>query len=443
MKKNKLIFCALCLLLYLQSNAQSNLLQSGPMLGYSEMKEVLLWVQTTESAEVQFSYYAKNKSAAIDIRYTEKVVTQADKAFTAKLIADEVEPGLTYSYDLMINGKKVNLDYPTEFRTQPLWQWRTDPPAFTVATGSCTYINETIYDRPGDPYGGEYKIFRSINDKSPDAMIWLGDNTYLREVDWFTMTGIQHRYTHSRSIEALQPLLAKTHHYAIWDDHDFGPNDSDRSFIHKDKTLQTFEDFWGNPSFGLPGQEGITSFFQYHDVDFFLLDNRYFRSPNHRRTGEPTILGEVQLEWLIDALAASRAPFKMVCIGGQVLNTEAAYENYANHHWKEREYLLQQIEAEGIKNVIFLTGDRHHTELSQYTNASGNTIYDLTTSPLTSGFGGPRDEEVNAHRVEGTLVRQRNFGLLEFSGPRTERQLKMAVYDNEGQELWSKIIQSE
>jgi alkaline phosphatase D len=293
------------------------------------------------------------------------------------------------------------------------------------------------------PYGGEYKIFRSINDKSPDAMIWLGDNTYLREVDWFTMTGIQHRYTHSRSIEALQPLLAKTHHYAIWDDHDFGPNDSDRSFIHKDKTLQTFEDFWGNPSFGLPGQEGITTFFQYHDIDFFLLDNRYFRSPNHRKTGEPTILGEAQLEWLIDALAASRAPFKMICIGGQVLNTAAAYENYANHHWKEREYLLQQIEAEGIKNVIFLTGDRHHTELSQYTNASGNTIYDLTTSPLTSGFGGPRDEEVNAHRVEGTLVRQRNFGLLEFSGPRTERQLKMAVYDNEGQELWSKIIQSE
>jgi hypothetical protein len=27
-------------------HAQSSLLQSGPMLGYSEMREVLLWVQT-------------------------------------------------------------------------------------------------------------------------------------------------------------------------------------------------------------------------------------------------------------------------------------------------------------------------------------------------------------------------------------------------------------
>jgi len=274
-------------------------------------------------------------------------------------------------------------------------------------------------------------------------MLWLGDNVYLREADWYTTTGIQHRYTHTRSLPELQPLLASTHHYAIWDDHDFGPNDSDRSFIHKEKTASTFQQFWGNPTFGLPGQPGITTFFQFQDIDFFLLDNRYFRSPNYRRTGEATILGKGQLQWLIDALAASRAPFKVVCIGGQVLNTYAGYENYANHHAEERAYLLKQIELEGIKNVIFLTGDRHHTELSRYTNSEDNTVYDLTTSPLTAGFGGPGDEEVNELQVEGTLVRQRNFGLLEFSGPRDARQLKMTVCDTAGKELWSKVIVAE
>ncbi|MCG8328479.1 MAG: alkaline phosphatase family protein [Chitinophagales bacterium] len=438
-------FSLLCLLIgiAIQASAQSELLQSGPMLGYSEMKEVLLWVQTTESANVQFAYWPEGESAK-KANLTDAVKTTASNAFTAKLIANQVEPGMTYDYELRINGKAVKLDYATQFKTQPLWQYRVDPPPFSMAIGSCSYINEEEYDRPGRPYGGQYEIFTSIHKKQPDAMLWLGDNFYLREADWYTMTGIQHRYTHTRSLPELQPLLASTHHYAIWDDHDFGPNDSNRSFIHKDKTLVAFEDFWGNPTFGLPDMEGgITTFFQYHDIDFFLLDNRYFRSPNYRESGERTILGEEQLEWLIDALSTSRANFKMVCIGGQVLNTYAGYENYANHHAAERAYLLEQIEAEGIRNVIFLTGDRHHTELSQYTNAQGNIIYDLTVSPLTAGFGGPSDEEVNRLREEGTLVRQRNFGLLEFSGPRQERQLKMTVCDTEGKELWSKTIISE
>ena len=178
-------------------------------------------------------------------------------------------------------------------------------------------------------------------------------------------------------------------------------------------------------------------------LTFFLLDNRYHRSPNHRKTGARTILGEEQLQWLIDALSSSRAPFKMVCIGGQVLNTAGVYENYANHHWEERALLLNLIEAEGIKNVVFLTGDRHHTELSKYVNAKGNAIYDLTISPLTSGTGGPRDSEINDLRVDGTVVSQRNFGTLEFSGERTARELKMTVFDSAGQELWTKTIKAE
>jgi alkaline phosphatase D len=310
-----------------------------------------------------------------------------------------------------------------------------------VALGSCSYINEPVYDRPNNPYGGDYQIFTNIHAKNPDAMLWLGDNLYLREADWYSRTGIMKRYTHSRSVAELQPLLASTHHYAIWDDHDFGPNDSDRSFIHKDKTLEAFRLFWGNPSVGLPHAEGgITSAFQWADMDFFLMDNRYFRTPNRRTTGEAVYFGETQLEWLIDALVASSAPFKFVATGGQVLNTEPVYENYARLAPEERAYLLGRIQEENIKGVIFLTGDRHHTEMSKYVNARGNAVYDLTISPLTSGAGSNRDDEHNLLREEGTLVLQRNFGLLSFSGPREERSLLIQVFDTEGEELWQRTI---
>jgi alkaline phosphatase D len=422
-------------------SAQQSLLQSGPMLGYSDMREVMLWVQTKASADVQFAYWPSDDIA--DKHLTETYQTTKAEAFTAKLIADEVEPSTAYTYELRINGKPVKLPYSTTFQTQELWQWRTDPPTFTMAVGSCNYIGEPAYDRPGDSYGSNYEIFTAIHEKQPDAMLWLGDNTYLREADWNSQTGIFKRYTHTRSLAEMQPLLASTHHYAIWDDHDYGPNDSDRSYIHKDKTLLAFNRFWGNPTFGVNRQAGITTAFQWADIDFFLLDNRYFRSPNDRVTGEATILGKEQLEWLIDALAASKAPFKMVANGGQVLNTAPVFENYSRLAPEERAYLLQRIAEENITGVIFLTGDRHHTEFSSYTNINGHMVYDLTVSPLTSGTGSSRDNEFNQFRDEGTLLLQRNFGMLTFSGPRTERELLIQIFDVKGEMLWERKIEQE
>jgi alkaline phosphatase D len=107
----------------------------------------------------------------------------------------------------------------------------------------------------------------------------------------------------------------------------------------------------------------------------------------------------------------------------------------------ERDYLLRQIEREGIKNVIFLTGDRHHTELSAMVNAAGNTVYDFTVSPLTSGAHDT--DEPNLYRVPGTMVTERNFGIMEISGPRKERQLIFKIFDVNGELLWSESIKAE
>ena len=64
----------------------------------------------------------------------------------------------------------------------------------------------------------------------------------------------------------MQPLLASASNYAIWDDHDFGPNDSDGSYTGKELTLEAFRMFWGNPGYGVPGVEGITTTFVWGDV---------------------------------------------------------------------------------------------------------------------------------------------------------------------------------
>lgn len=419
--------------------SQNILLQSGPMVGYCEMTEAVIWLQTKENVPVKIEYFAVDNPT--QIFFSDNYNSSKDVAFTYHIILDKLVPGKKYKYNVYTNNKKVVLPYETSFSSKKLWQWREDAPDFTIAFGSCMYINETELDRPGKPYGSGYSIFESISMKNPDIMIWGGDNTYLREADWDSKTGIYHRNTHSRSIKEIQPLLAKTQNFAIWDDHDYGPNDSDRSFYNKYITQKAFKDFWANKSYGIGSNqnEGVFSTFNWGDAQFFLIDDRFFRSPQDRITGDKTMLGSTQFEWLIDALSSSISSFKIIVIGGQVLNSVPDAENYG-HYPEEKEKLLKEIYNNKIKGVLFLTGDRHFAELSMLTRGGTYPIYDWTVSPLTAGVVSGKGVENNKYKVAGSDFAQHNFGLISFSGNKANRQLKLSLFDTNGNELWNKVI---
>lgn len=411
--------------------AQNNLLQSGPMLGYSDYREVLLWVQTTQAAEVHYEYWAKGSTQK---QTTPKVTTNASNAFIAKVLAQNLTYGTTYEYALFINDKKVELNRTLEFQSQVNWPYRQDPPEINFATGSCAYINEEQDDRKGKPYGGGYEIFETIHQQNPDFMVWLGDNTYYRVPDWTTRTGMLHRNTHTRSLPELQNLLSSTHNYAIWDDHDYGPNDSDRGFAMKTTSQEVFELFWGNQNSNVTGEGGITNMFVWGDCAFYMLDNRFHRSPNKRTTGEREYLGDTQIEWLIDNLKHSQAPFKFVAIGGQTINSAAIYENYATYA-EERQKLLDLIAAEKIEGVIFLSGDRHHSELSAMPREGAYDLLDFTVSPLTSGTHANKDEG-NIYQVKNSLIVERNFALFNVSGTFRDRTLTVTYMNAQGEKLY-------
>jgi len=421
----------------LKAQVQVSPIQAGPMLGYSEMREVLLWVQTKQTAKVKFMYWEQGNTT--QKMSTDEVTTQKNTAFVARLIADQVQPSKKYDYEVWIDGKKVNVSYPLSFQSQTLWQWRTDPPNFKFAFGSCAFINDPPYDRPS-AYGEGYEVFTSINALKPDFMVWGGDNIYLREPDWNTRTGILYRNTHTRSLPQLQPLLASTHHYAIWDDHDFGPNDSDRGFSLKNMTSEAFRLFWGNPNYIFEG--ACTGTFEWGDAQFFLLDDRWFRAPNDRND-DRTYFGKAQIQWLIDALVFSKANFKFIVTGGQIINAASVYENYAIFA-EERAYLLRRITDEKIPGVIFLTGDRHHTVLHRLNRFDTYPLYDFTVSPLTSGPGKPSDKEKKTDTfVEGTATESiRNFSTFEITGKATDRVLKVTIFDTKGTSQWTREIKA-
>ncbi len=417
------------------------LLRAGPMVGPATLRATVIWVQTWEPAAVQIMYREAGLPEDSSFVETPVFYTFGEEDFIAHIPITHLEPGKTYEYKLVLNDTIVELPYPLRFTTQPLWQWRTDPPTFTVAVGSCLYVNDPLYDRPGEPYGGHYEILTHIAERNPDLMIWLGDNTYLREADFDSPAMMAYRYAHTRQLPELQPLLARVHHYAIWDDHDFGPNDSDRGYVFKGASLFLFQRYWANPTYGMPGVPGVFTKFTWGDVDFFLLDDRYYRSPNRAPVDSTkTMLGEKQLQWLIDALTYSRAPFKIIANGNQVLNAYTRFESMASMFPADKEKLLKAIVERGIEGVIFLTGDRHQTELLKLQPEGFYPIYEYTNSPLTSGPSTGKEE--NPLRVPGTLVQERNFGLMTFSGPRTDRELKITTINAEGKVLWEYTIRA-
>ncbi|MGL4632819.1 MAG: alkaline phosphatase D family protein [Leadbetterella sp.] len=434
MLKN-VFFTILMLILTISSFAQ---LKSGPMLGYSEMREVLIWIQTQKADKVKIGYWdIENPKVKF---FTDEVLTTKDKSFSSKIIADQVLPSKKYGYEIYINGKLQIFSYPLLFQTQTLWQFRTDPPPFSFAFGSCVYVNEERFDRPGSPYGKDVSVFTEIAKQKPNFMLWGGDNVYLREADWLTKTGIYHRYTHTRSLPEMQALLASTHNYAVWDDHDFGANNSNRTWPTKDITLAAFKDFWGNLTYAFPN-EAITGTFAWEDCQFFLMDDSWYRAPNEMVDSTRDYFGEKQLNWLIEALKSSNAPFKFVVNGGQIINPARIFENMSNYA-VERRKLLDKIEENKISGVLFLTGDRHHTVIHKLDRENNYPLHDITVSPLTSGAAKLLAEEYSSKTVipEKYVTDTQSFSLFEITGKRTDRQLKINIYNAKGEKLWDYSI---
>jgi len=427
----RIIYTTTLILAFLSAYSQADMVLSGPVLGYAEMKEALIWLQLKSPGKVQIAYWPEDQKE--NRKLSDPVSTSNNTGNTAKLYLRDLEPGTVYQYEVLVNGELESFPFDLNLDTEPLWDYRTEPPAFEIAMGSCLYINEAEYDRPGKPYGGDYQILEAIHDKGPDAMLWLGDNIYLREADFYSRSGYLHRYTHTRSLEELQALMASCNNYAIWDDHDFGPNDASGSWIHRDMALEMFKLFWPNPSFGYRDLPCTFSAFNYRDCDFVMMDNRYYRTEMSEKHPEQ-IFGKEQIDRMIDLLKQSRAPFKFVLTGGQIINSAQVYENHSNYE-AERDYILRRIEEEGLRNVIFINGDRHHSEVSALTLPNGNKVYEITVSPLTSGAA-HKVTETNLNRIEGSLIQQRNFAIMKVSGPRKSRALELQYYDSEGQLIY-------
>jgi len=400
---------------------------SGPMLGPVELRDAKIWLEVSpEVKSVSIDYNRKGLSAAKTITYKGALGNDFNPlCFTIGGLAFNT----TYEYRIWINGKPALSR--GEFTTKDLWQWRKPPPEFSFLTGSCSFFNEPIYDRPGIPYGKDSSIFQPMSKEKAAFMLWLGDAWYTREVDYYSDWGLWYRASHDRATPVIQPFLKAMPQVAIWDDHDYGPNDIGKNYILKETSRKVFNSYFCNPSSGENGQ-GTYTMMNWGDVDLFMTDDRWWRSADQIKDtidGKPNpdkrMLGKEQMEWLKNSLLYSQATFKIIAVGSQVLNPVSPFDTWWNFP-AEYDELMNFLREYKINGVVFLTGDRHHSEIIKVNRPGTYSLFDITVSPLTSGthkFGGPEKE--NPFRVLG-LDEKQNYARFSFSGPRGSR--KMTVY---------------
>lgn len=413
---------------------QASRLLWGPVVGHAAHREV------------QFSFGFSDEISEADLKELKVTVKPPVSNLTwrripttektlLKISVENLQPGTTYTFSMTLKDKKL-LEEVT-LKTAPVYAgWmNSDPPDFTFLAGSCFYLNDPPYDRPGKPYGQDPAIIGTMAATPADFNLLLGDNFYYREADWDSPSGMRYRYRHTFSHPEMTRLLASRPNYAIWDDHDYGPNDADRTFPLRAEALSLFLDHWPNP-INHRESGGIYTAFEYSDAAFFLVDDRWFRAPNALNEVDKSFLGDVQLRWLVESLASTEKPWKFLVCGNQVINAVGTKECYRSYSGEFRR-LFRMLREQKVEGLIILSGDRHFSELLCDSTLLEYPVYELTCSAVTSSVHTLKEKEKNNPlRVPGSLVQQNNFSRLSLRGPRTDRRLIMEHLDATGKVLW-------
>ena len=219
------------------------------MHGFADLTSALVWIQADAPGTVAVTWRPDGEAA--DRRLELAAIAGNDNVVVARLTG--LQPGMGAAYRIDTGSERRE----GSVRAQPFWTRQAEAPPITIAIGSCFFLGDA------NPRCGQAAARRRSSRSStpsprikPDLMLWLGDNLYLQRPDFLDPASMAMRYRRQRAFAPLQRLLTAAPQLAIWDDHDYGPNDSDASYVLKGETLRLFQRYWPNLSHGLPDVPG-------------------------------------------------------------------------------------------------------------------------------------------------------------------------------------------
>jgi alkaline phosphatase D len=384
----------------------TNIPVHGPMVGNLTDNECNIWFRTWQEAQVVVNVYS-NPEASQPVT-TGSNTTKASDDYTTVVTISGLNPNTEYYYKVSVNqleGGQIR-----SFETMG-----SKSGEFAIGFGGCSAYNPEFE-----------RIWDTIATHPIKAFLTLGDNVYanhhtLPQVNRFC-------YYQRQSRPEFQRMTARIPYIGIWDDHDFGENDSYGGPemyepAWKVDILKVFKENFANPYYATDDVPGV--WFDYHigDVQFFMLDGRYYRQPSD--DGSTSMLGPVQLQWLKDELLKSTATFKVIVSPvnwsddskGLMEGRIDTWEGYKN----EREEIFSFLTENSIPGVFLLSADRHRHDAWKHYRDGAYPLYEFTSSRLTN---------IHYHALMPASLfgynEKNGFGILTFN---TKAEQPYVIYD--------------
>jgi alkaline phosphatase D len=220
----------------------------------------------------------------------------------------------------------------------------------------------------------------------------------------------------------------------MWDDHDFGPDNSDKNASGKPASLLVYRE--RIPHYPV-GTGPIQQAFSVGKVRFILTDLRSEREPNSTTdSASKTMMGTEQKAWFKSELLAAKSTHDLTIWVSTVPYVAAATSG--GDHWggftTERTEIADYLKSNGISNIFIISGDAHCLAANNglnadYATGGGMPIPEALASPLdgddTKPKGGPWSEGTYMPPLGENV-----YGLVEISYPTNKVKLTYRGIDN-------------
>ncbi len=365
-----------------------NPFRNGVASGDPLADRVILWTRVSPFDDrvgepVETHWWIARDSLGLDVVAGGTAEARPEKDYTVKIDATGLEAGTDYYYGFLTQTGLSSVG-----RTRTLPQEGVDH--VRMAFASCANYP-----------AGFFNAYACLAEREDiDVVLHLGDYLYeygngeygdgtplgripdpLHEV--LTLEDYRRRHATYKADIDLQAAHARFPWITIWDDHETANNSYPEGAKNHDPATEG--DWQVRKLAGIrayyewmPIRElptGLFRTFRFGDlVDLVMLDTRlHGRDPEVKRGDEVaasdpsrTLLGEDQKGWLLDALSDSqRAGSAWRVIGQQIMFAPVSFGTleFNPDSWHgyraSRTRVLDHLEAEGIDNVVFLTGDVH------------------------------------------------------------------------------------
>jgi hypothetical protein len=284
-------------------------------------------------------------SRGVEVQHTAPRAAEAGTPLKIDVVG--LEPATEYRYVLASAGE------PDDLRSGRVRTFPDGPASLTLAFASCARNKSNA------------AVFDTIRELDADLYANIGDIHYRDIVD-DDPRQFAAAYDQIHASPARSALYRSTAFAYVWDDHDYGADDSDSTSRSRPAAWSTYRQFVPHYELAIREAGSINQAFTIGRVRVVMLDTR-----SERLASEATMLGSEQLGWLFDQLLTARDTHALVILVSPTPWIAAA--DPGADHWggfpAERDAIGTFLEANDIDNIVLVAGDAHMVAIDDGTNS--------------------------------------------------------------------------